>query len=666
MRSMTSPDGKETQHFPLTLPIAGPDKADGPSRAWTVMKTVGVDPQTYHSLSGHMLGRESIYRVDCPDHIYAVCVDFDSASRTIAQQGCAHLTEWREYMEDGLEAVVAVYNSRRYRDIRLATGHHDGGTAVATSSSPTSSSAMTVRFLAEAVEGCSDISHLELMGLYLDGLKHRTRILRKTSSNLTAQRGRNSTETSEILKIRQVATDLEVDKVKEDAALTEVVARQDESLYTDLGEDELEVMDEISDLADVNELAVLDLCSLCGGPAENLRPLSILALEAESHRLLRLEEVRRHPFSSPTRDVKAEELSPTWFTAEEAFFSMNLAATRVSVLERRNAETRRLQLQRLEEERRSHDPSWSNTSTSPTPTANVSSALTTTVVAAERSDPRGSVEEERLPTDYRDLKLTAPGDTTVYQLSLEDQRLRLNSWKWRSPPGSTTVEVLLRKLKKAAKSSSPQRMREIADSTRRLHTTRRLTTTPKSWSQRAADLKSLQRQLKPPSRTSPINHSTSRVLLMAWDELSAREQQHAIMMSAQLSNAPISPGASALQRGGTGWKTTGLGRLRARWNAAALKKRIRRGCYEPADIDEMHPTCLTLTEQLDMRIVANARKTFEKGLKDAGVVNPITDLPSDPTSVLDTNDIFEDKPPDPAPPWLAELEAWTEAVSTLQ
>ncbi|KAK3250902.1 hypothetical protein CYMTET_39736 [Cymbomonas tetramitiformis] len=159
MRSVTSPDGRETQHFPLTLPIAGPDQADGPSRAWTVMKTVGVDPRTYHSLSGHMLGRESIYRVDCPDHIYAVCVDFDSASRTIAQQGCAHLTEWRkvtahstldmfreseseQYMEDGLEAVVAVYNSRWYRDIRLATGHHDGGTAVATSSSPTSSSAM--------------------------------------------------------------------------------------------------------------------------------------------------------------------------------------------------------------------------------------------------------------------------------------------------------------------------------------------------------------------------------------------------------------------------------------------------------------------------------------------------------------------------------------------
>ena len=43
-----------------------------------------------------------------------------------------------------------------------------------------------------------------------------------------------------------------------------LAAVQDESLYPDLEEDELEVMDEISDLADVNELAVLDLCSLCG------------------------------------------------------------------------------------------------------------------------------------------------------------------------------------------------------------------------------------------------------------------------------------------------------------------------------------------------------------------------------------------------------------------
>ncbi|KAK3232652.1 hypothetical protein CYMTET_57005 [Cymbomonas tetramitiformis] len=235
MRSMTSPDGKETQHFPLTLPIAGPDKADGPSRAWTVMKTVGVDPQTYHSLSGHMLGRESIYRVDCPDHIYAVCVDFDSASRTIAQQGLPEFPSQVKSPEplDDLEAFAKLGRSQ------------------------------------------TDAAH------------------------------------DEILKIRQVATDLEVDKVKEDAALTEVVARQvaqemaqrgrppltprstvnssrpfsfarrrpivaaiqephggdsgqDESLYTDLGEDELEVMDEISDLADVNELAVLDLCSLCG------------------------------------------------------------------------------------------------------------------------------------------------------------------------------------------------------------------------------------------------------------------------------------------------------------------------------------------------------------------------------------------------------------------
>ncbi|KAK3250386.1 hypothetical protein CYMTET_40244 [Cymbomonas tetramitiformis] len=239
-------------------------------------------------------------------------------------------------------------------------------------------------------------------------------------------------------------------------------------------------------------------------------------------------------------------------------------------------------------------------------------ALTTTVVVAE---PRGSVEKERLPTDYRDLKLTVPGDTTVYQLSLEDQRLRLHSWKWRSPPGSTTAEALLRKLKKAAKSSSPQRMREIADSTRRLHTTRRLTTTPKSWSQRAADLKSLQRQLKPPSRTSPINNSTSRVLLMAWDELSAREQQHAIMMAAQLSNAPICPGASALQRGGTGWKTTGLGRLRARWNAAALKVQTAYRHHRRRKADVLSLSSHPLSDpSVLQRVDAAARSLFRRQL----------------------------------------------------
>ncbi|KAK3253244.1 hypothetical protein CYMTET_37498 [Cymbomonas tetramitiformis] len=43
------------------------------------------------------------------------------------------------------------------------------------------------------------------------------------------------------------------------------------------------------------------------------------------------------------------------------------------------------------------------------------------------------------------------------------------------------------------------------------------------------------------------------------------------------------------------------------------------------------------------------------------------DLPPDPISVLDTNDIFEDKPPDRyIPPWMAEVAAWTEAASTLR
>ena len=301
-----------------------------------------------------------------------------------------------------LSLGIPVSDMMRYKRILLSEKQRDVGESAAQFYTRVNTRYQTVRFLAEAVEGCSDISHLELMGLYLDGLKHRTRILRKLESHgmdtaqphlwEQAQRGRNSTETSAILKIRQVATDLEVDKVKEDAALTEVVARQvaqemaqrgrptllprstvnpprpfsfarrrpivaaiqephggdsgqvamvnqggsrppytppatggtgaprnsgytrerpcfacgskdhmvancdneaklaawranapsrlattrrsqvvaclaavqDESLYPDLVEDELEVMDEISDLADDNELAVLDLCSLCG------------------------------------------------------------------------------------------------------------------------------------------------------------------------------------------------------------------------------------------------------------------------------------------------------------------------------------------------------------------------------------------------------------------
>eukprot|EP00854_Cymbomonas_tetramitiformis_P006785 gene6785-8108_t len=77
---------------------------------------------------------------------------------------------------------------------------------------------------------------IELTGLYLDGLKHRTRILRKLDAQgmataqphlwEQAQRNRNSLEASAILTSRQVTTDLEADNVKEDAALSEAVARQ--------------------------------------------------------------------------------------------------------------------------------------------------------------------------------------------------------------------------------------------------------------------------------------------------------------------------------------------------------------------------------------------------------------------------------------------------------
>eukprot|EP00854_Cymbomonas_tetramitiformis_P007617 gene7617-9072_t len=223
-----------------------------------------------------------------------------------------------------LSLGIPVSDMSRYKRILLGEKQRDVGEYAAQFYTRVNTRYQTVRFLAEAVEGCSDISHLELTGLYLDGLKNRTRILRKLESlgidtarpHLweQAQRYRNSTETSAILKIRQVATDLEADRVKEDAALAEVVARhvaqemaqaqrsrvpsasrvtlnapsrsfsfarrrptvaamqepldegagQDESLYQDLGEEDLEVMDEIPDLTDANESTVRDLCSLCG------------------------------------------------------------------------------------------------------------------------------------------------------------------------------------------------------------------------------------------------------------------------------------------------------------------------------------------------------------------------------------------------------------------
>ncbi|KAK3283724.1 hypothetical protein CYMTET_8584 [Cymbomonas tetramitiformis] len=55
-----------------------------------------------------------------------------------------------------------------------------------------------------------------------------------------------------------------------------------------------------------------------------------------------------------------------------------------------------------------------------------------------------------------------------------------------------------------------------------------------------------------------------------------------------------------------------------------------------------------------------------QGLKEAGVVDKETDLPKDPLSVLDVDEIFEDHPPPPVPGWVATMESWMDGVETLQ
>ncbi|KAK3232646.1 hypothetical protein CYMTET_56999 [Cymbomonas tetramitiformis] len=93
LRSVSSPDGEEVQHFPLTLPTAGPDNSvDGPQRAWNLLQGLGVDHQTYLGVSV-------------------------TAHPTLDE---FRESESEQYLEDGLEAVVAVYNSRWYRKILAA------------------------------------------------------------------------------------------------------------------------------------------------------------------------------------------------------------------------------------------------------------------------------------------------------------------------------------------------------------------------------------------------------------------------------------------------------------------------------------------------------------------------------------------------------------------
>ncbi|KAK3233973.1 hypothetical protein CYMTET_55753 [Cymbomonas tetramitiformis] len=594
LRSVSSPDGEEVQHFPLTLPTAGPDNSvDGPQRAWNLLQV------TAHPTLDEF--RES---------------------------------ESEQYLEDGLEAVVAVYNSRWYREILAAAAVPSQSTTsmVSHERAADPSNAMytvdpralkneqyqlkDVRKLVESlpefpsqVKSPEPLDDLEVFAkAVLKLMQHMTVRTVLSSWSCLPERSNGAVMTvadvlamvsedrlakpqqqyleesapggSTILKIRQVATDLEVDKVKEDAALTEVVARQV-----------------------AQEMAQRQRPTLL--PRSTVNPPRPFSFARRRPIVAAIQDPHGLGLQHPGQTLAGESCPPHRDPGTDLGLPSEPPS---SVPPPRHPPVEDVTMGTTHGLALPDEANKVMTSAS-TP---VHCALTTTVVVAE---PRVSVEKERLPTDYRDLKLTVPGDTTVYQLSLEDQRLRLHSWKWRSPPGSTTVEALLRKLKKAAKSSSPQRMREIADSTRRLHTTRRLTTTPKSWSQRAADLKSLQRQLKPPSRTSPTNHSTSRVLLMAWDELSAREQQHAIMMAAQLSNAPICPGASALQRGGTGWKTTGLGRLRARWNAAALKVQTAYRLHRRRKADVLSLSSHPLSDSSVLqRVDAAARSLFRRQL----------------------------------------------------
>ena len=59
-------------------------------------------------------------------------------------------------------------------------------------------------------------------------------------------------------------------------------------------------------------------------------------------------------------------------------------------------------------------------------------------------------------TDYRDLRLAAPGSSDVYQDSLEDQRQRLEFWKRRRVPGLLSPVAMMKKLKNQLRKSHRQ------------------------------------------------------------------------------------------------------------------------------------------------------------------------------------------------------------------
>ncbi|KAK3258434.1 hypothetical protein CYMTET_32520 [Cymbomonas tetramitiformis] len=157
------------------------------------------------------------------------------------------------------------------------------------------------------------------------------------------------------------------------------------------------------------------------------------------------------------------------------------------------------------------------------------------------------------PSDYKDLHLSAPGASEVYQSSLADQRRRLTSWSWRSPAGATSESVLLRQLRMTLKKKSPAEAHKMAERSRR-HATRRPATTPFSRRQRKYELDEL--------ILARLRGRMGGTLGLAWAELSPREQRRAVEQE-------YGPKTNVPQEGRP-WETTGLRRLRRRQASAAI------------------------------------------------------------------------------------------------
>ncbi|KAK3286442.1 hypothetical protein CYMTET_6004 [Cymbomonas tetramitiformis] len=101
-----------------------------------------------------------------------------------------------------------------------------------------------------------------------------------------------------------------------------------------------------------------------------------------------------------------------------------------------------------------------------------------------------------------------------------------------------------------------------------------------------------------------------------------------------------------------------LSRRQARWYMDLVEVGVPRMEYVKG--------ALLLVPDALSRRADYAVKTPRDGLKEAGVVDVKTDLPKDPLSALDAEDLFEDSPPAARPQWLAAIEAWVDGAETLQ